>query len=281
MKKIIVVLNILIVFQSCGFDLEQKAYNFDNFKGTPLWNLAKAVSKDDADEVTSILKNNKLEIDFKDPEYQQTLLALSIQNKKKNAFFALLKAGANPNKLLGNPANATPFIYGIRNVENCDLFYVDSMLQHGADPNLEIKNPNPKYYFADSHPLLASIGNKYNKGTECLELVQVLVANGADINCCYKYSDADICEGVLAKALIQDCIETLKYFIVEKKISIPDTVIIIGFEKSTQEAYVLRDQLTSKDFKYDDYEIHGQKHDRSKERKTRDEILEYLSKIGK
>jgi hypothetical protein len=288
MKKIVILLHMLIFMQSCGFNIEHSGYNFDNFKKTPVWNLAKAVRADDATEVTRILKNQKLEIDFKDPEYQQTLLALSIQNDKKNAFLALLKAGANPNLLLGNPADSTPFIYGIETttslgrVSNCDLFYVKSMLQFGADPNLEIKNPQEEYYFENSFPLLAAVHANTARANECLDLIKLLVDIGADINCCYRQPDSEICEGVLAVALSGNSMEILKYFVIEKKIAIPDTVFITGeLDKLTQEAFSLREILTSKYYKYEDFESETGKHDRSQMRKTRDEILEYLDKIGK
>lgn len=288
MKKYLIVFMLGRVLNSCALNLEQRGYNFDNFKKTPVWNLAKAVRADDAEKVTKILKNEKLEIDFKDPEYQQTLLALSIHNDKKNAFLALLKAGANPNLLLGNPANATPLIYGIENtmslerVSNCDLFYVKSMLQFGADPNLEIKNPQPEYTFYNSFPLLVAIHANTARVNECLDLIKLLVDSGADINCCYRQPDSEICEGVLAVALSGNSMEILKYFVIEKKIAIPDTVSIIGgLDKSTQEAFSLREILTSKYYKYEDFESETGKHDRSQMRKTRDEILEYLDKVGK
>ena len=38
-----------IVLNSCALNLEQRGYNFDNFKKTPVWNLAKAVRADDAE----------------------------------------------------------------------------------------------------------------------------------------------------------------------------------------------------------------------------------------
>ena len=60
--------------------------------------MAKTVRADNANKVRQILKENKLEIDLKDSEYNQTLLALSIQNEKRNAFLELLKAGANSNE---------------------------------------------------------------------------------------------------------------------------------------------------------------------------------------
>ncbi|MEO7171662.1 hypothetical protein [Flavobacterium sp.] len=282
MKRIILILCLSSILNSCGFNLEEDGYNFDNFKETPLWELAQAVRADDENEVKQILKDSKLEVDLKDPEYFQTLLALSIQNHKRKAFLALLNAGANSNELLGNPQDATPFIYAIWNVDNCDLFYVENMLKHGANPNLEIKNPKPGYYFQNTFPLLVAIGLNDNNGNDCLNLIRLLVENGADINVCFKQPESDLCEGVIAESLTANSMETLKYFVVEKKITIPDTVTIYGgIDKSTQEVYGLKEVLSSEKFEYKDFESDGIKYDRSKQRKIRDEILEYLNKTKK
>ena len=86
MKQLFIFITLTFTLNSCGFNFEPKGYNFDNFKDTPLWELAQAVRADDAVKVKQILKENKLEIDFKEPKFQQTLLALAIQNEKKNAF---------------------------------------------------------------------------------------------------------------------------------------------------------------------------------------------------
>lgn len=279
MKQIFLLFTLCLALNSCGFNLEQDNYSFDNFKETPLWELAQAVRADDESEIKKILKKQKLEIDLKDPKYKQTLLALSIQNDKRNAFIELLNSGANSNELLGFPADATPFIYSIQNVENCNLFYVENMLKHGANPNLEIKNPNPDYYFENSFPLLVAIGKNDNNAKDCINLVSLLVENGADIKCCFKQPFSNICEGVIAKSLTMNSMETLKYFVIEKKIAIPDTVIIIGeLDKSTQKVYGLKEILNSEDYKYSDFENELGNHDRSRLRKTRDEIIEFLEK---
>ena len=264
------------VINSCGLNFEKDCYNFDNFKETPLWEVAQAVRADDSDEIKQILKEKKLEIDLNDPNYNQTLLALAIQNEKRNAFLTLLTEGSNPNKLVGNPKDATPFIYGIKKVRSCDLFYVENMLHHGANPNLEIKNPKPGYYFQNSFPLLVAISNQTNR---CLDLIKLLVDNGANINCCYKESSSDFCEGVIAKTLLLNDMETLKYFVVEKKMNIPDTVIVMGEDdKATQEVYGLKEVLNSQYYEYEDFVRDGKKFDRSKSRNIKNEILEYLEK---
>lgn len=282
MKNFIVIVLLSTVLSSCGFNLEQTAYNFDNFKNTPLWELAQAVRADDGDKVQEIVKKNKLDIDLRDSEYNQTLLALSIANNKRSAFLALLKAGANSNKLIGEQDSSTSFIYAIWMVDNCDVFFVEDMLKHGANPNLQIKNPRPGYYFQNSYPLLVAIGRNDNHAEDCVNLIRLLVDNGADITICFKQSFSTLCDGVITESLSTNSMETLKYFVIEKKITIPDTVIIYGeVNESTKQAFGLKEVLKSKDFEYKDFEDELGKVDRSKMRKTRDEIIDYLENVKK
>ena len=279
MKKIFLYITMYTFLNSCSFNLELSEYDFDNFKDTPLWELAKAIRADDAAKTKNIVIEQKVEIDLKDPLFKQTLLTLAIVNNKRNSFLELLDAGANSNVLVGNPEDSTPFINAIQNVENCDLFFVENMLNHGANPNLEIKNPQPEYFFMNSFPLLVAIGNQVNP---CLDLIKLLVDNGADINCCYQQSYSDVCEGVLAKAITLKDMETLKFFVIEKNITIPDTVIIFGeVDKLTQKAFSLREVLNERDYTFEDFERDGKKYDRSKQRKIRNEILEFLDIIKK
>lgn len=149
------------------------------------------------------------------------------------------------------------------------------MLKYGANPNLEIKNPNPGYYFESSYPLIVAVK------VGCIDLIKLLVNNGAKLNCFIKHEPTGLKEGVISSALYSDNMEALKYFVIEKKVQIPDTVMITGFEKPDQKFYNLREILTSKEFEYEDFESETGKHDRSNLRKTRDEILDYLDKIGK
>ncbi len=270
MNKIFLVLALGTFLNSCSFNDEQVGYNFDNFKSTPLYDLAMAVRDDNGAKVNKILKNNKLEVDFKDPKFQQTLLSLAIQNEKREAFIELLKAGANPNELVSQPVDATPFIYAIQNVENCDLFFVKKLLEYKANPNQIIKNPSNGFYNSDIFPLHLAVGNFKNDGSECIELVKLLVDNGADINFCVEDSMESLCKGVIHKCLLMNCMGTLRYFVVEKKINIPDTVISYGaVNKSTQKNYSLKEALITEDFGFSD-------DGRFKEIKK--EILEYLDK---
>ncbi|UPT70290.1 MAG: hypothetical protein M0D53_14485 [Flavobacterium sp. JAD_PAG50586_2] len=83
MKKILLLFILSLSLTSCASEFEMPGYRFTNFENTEIWDLAKAVSDDDDAKIRELIKLNKLQIDFKDPKYQQTLLTLSIVNKKK------------------------------------------------------------------------------------------------------------------------------------------------------------------------------------------------------
>lgn len=276
MRKLVLFIHMLIFLQSCGFNMDTDKYSFDNFKSTPIWDLAKAVRADNTDLIMEILEDDRITsmIDLKDPKYNQTLLSLAIQDKKNKAFITLLKKGANPNKLLGKKMDATPFVDAIWNIEDCNLFYVETMLKYGANPNLEIKNPNPGYYFESSYPLIVAVK------VGCIDLIKLLVNNGAKLNCFIRHEPTGLKEGVISSALYSDNMEALKYFVIEKKVQIPDTVMITGFEKSDKKFYNLREILSTDEYKYDS-DNYGVKKNKSELRKFRDEVIEYLDKIGK
>ena len=274
-KSMIIYICILYLCNSCMFNLEEERYSFDNFQNTPLWELAKCVRNDDAEKVREILNSQTLNIDYKEPNYHHTLLALAIQNNKKNAFKGLLKAKANPNLLIGISSDITPFLFSIKNVQNCDLFYVENMLKYGANPNLKIEPPKKGSYFVNSYPLLVAIGNRKDNGTECIELIELLVNNGADINCCYQNPMTDICEGVLNECLISNSMITLSYFVINKKIVIPDVVSVYGaIDKNTQENYGLIEILNTEDYKFVNESLAHLK-------KSRNDVLNYLEKNNK
>jgi hypothetical protein len=180
---------------------------------------------------------------------------------------------------VGNLKDATPLINAIRYSKNCNLFYVQSLLEYGAKPNFEIQNPQKGYQFANSFPLLVAINKVDSDGEGCLNLVRLLVDKGANMNCCYKQDYSELCEGVITTSLRAENLQALKYFVIDKNITIPDTVYIYGeINKSTQQVYGLNEVLKSENFLFEDFEDELGKHTFSNERKTRDEILIYLEK---
>lgn len=281
MKRILFIIIISFSLNSCAFEIEMPGYRFSNFENTAVWELAKAVKSDDGEKVSEILKNKKIEVDFKDPIWQQTLLTLSIVNQKKNAFISLLKAGANPNELLGESKDATPFMTAIKYQENCELFYIESLIKFKADINKEIISEDRNMLNFYTSPLLAAIPNSDDNGDECLDTIKFLVNNGANVSYCSS-EDLGYCEGVIDACLTYTSLENLKYFVIEKQISLPKKVYGTGqINPKTMKLYSLSEALNSEDFQYEDF-THEQIGfiDKSNLRNLKDEILDYLKKTG-
>lgn len=280
MKKTILFIILIGTLHSCAFD--KRGFEFDNFENTPLWELAKAVRDNDADLIKELVKSNQLDIDYKEPIYQQTLLILAIVNEKEEAFIELLKMKANPNLVLGSNKDSTPLTQAIMRQENCNLFYIDNLLKNGANPNLEVLSEDKVNYFPNSCPLIVALRQTDNNGDECLNIVRLLIKYGADINWCNpKLSGEVYCEGVIEKCLQLRSMKNLRFFVIEKKIKIPNIVYIIGgIDKATQKEYSLTEILNTEDYQFQDFEDETGKVDLSKPRKARNEILEYLKKTG-
>lgn len=102
----------ILALNSCSSDKE--GFEFSNFENTPLSNLANAVKSNDIPLINSILLNENIDINYKEPYNYQTLLSLAIVNKKKEAFVELLKFNADPNILLGPQENSSPLILAIK-----------------------------------------------------------------------------------------------------------------------------------------------------------------------
>ena len=280
MKQAILFIILIGSLHSCAID--KRGFEFDNFENTPLWELAKAVRDNDADLIKELVKSNQLDIDYKEPIYQQTLLTLAIVNEKGEAFIELLKVKANPNVLLGVNKDSTPLIEAIIHQENCNLFYIDNLLKKGANPNLEIFPDEEGHYFPNSYPLIVAIRQTDKNGDECLNIIRLLVKYGADINWCNPKSMCEsFCEGVIEKCLQLRNMENLRYFVIEKKIEIPKIVYITGgIDKSTQKEYSLTEILNTEDYQFEDFEDESGKHNQSESRKIRNEILDYIKKTG-
>ncbi|MEC4050937.1 hypothetical protein OX284_015985 [Flavobacterium sp. SUN046] len=276
MKKLILIIVINIFYQSFAFKIIPNRYDFENFNNTPLWSLAQSIRNDNINEMYKIIKATNPNVDFKEPNYQQTLLALAIYNNKPNTFIELLKMGANPNIILGEDNDTSPLICAINTIEECNVFYVENLLKYGANPNMQIMNPKKGYSFHNSFPLI----NAISTDLRCLNLVKLLVNNGADINCCYKQDYRNDCQGVIDECLLFKNMAALKYFVIEKNIKIPDSIFIYAINKKNERVYNLLDILRSEEFAIDDFEDEKKIFKISYEmlRKERDEIIEFLKK---
>ena len=83
MKKIqfFIIVSIIWTFSGCSQNLGP-GYQFDLFKNTKNWDLAKAVERESSDEIVRLLKQGNTDINLQEPKFGTTLLHLAIGNDK-------------------------------------------------------------------------------------------------------------------------------------------------------------------------------------------------------
>lgn len=233
-------------------------YEFSLFKNTPNATLAKAVENEDTTDISRILEEKDIDINYQEPHYGNTVLSLAVSNGKVKSVKALLDHGADFNILDSNHFaaihEATDMIRLRKNVPQI----LKLLLQHGANPNMPADTTNSydvsRFYF----PLVGAITS-----LECTKLLLDYKAN------LYYKIRGDY--PIWANLLIQDLpfnenILVAKYIIVDKHMKMPDTILYRMPDRKPVRALDLL-----KKFKvYDDPE----------KIKAKQEILDYLNKIG-
>lgn len=165
--------------------------DISNWDNTPLKSLAKAAKEGDTVLMKQIIDTADVDLDTPDPIYGNSLLHWTVLNRLYDAPKFLLEHGSNPNfhsKLSG----LSPFILACSQCGNQkDLELLKQMLYYGADPN-DAPNFNPQFtghVFLEFKltPLTAACKgiNPLFHGSDriyYLKAIQLLLANGADIN---------------------------------------------------------------------------------------------------
>lgn len=93
---------LFLVLFVCSFCTEPNVKDmlgddFRLYKHTPAWSLAKAVEDEDTTEISKQVLQMHISVDYRDPEYKQTLLMLATRTNKIESVKKLLELGANPN----------------------------------------------------------------------------------------------------------------------------------------------------------------------------------------
>lgn len=94
--KVILYVLLLLVCYGCSEGSLQSAKHVENFKGTPVYELAAAVSKEDTLLISEILKEQNIDIDFENKIWDMSVLEMAVLLKKNISVDFLLKNGANP-----------------------------------------------------------------------------------------------------------------------------------------------------------------------------------------
>lgn len=144
------------------------------FQNTPAWNLAKAVQDENEDEINKILLKNQKLINYKDPKYGNTLLTLTIINQQMKPFQSLLKNKADIN--IHNTYDGTSPLIQSCMFKTYNSEFAKILIENGANINDVEVGKRREGNSTRFTPLIAA--SREGK----MDLVQLLIKNGADIN---------------------------------------------------------------------------------------------------
>lgn len=265
MYKVTFILALLLCFNisNCQSKGYAPGFDFDLFKGTPNYALAKAVEQEDTVTIKNQIVNGRVPIDLKDAKFGNTLLWLAVADEKYLSTAMLLKLGANPNAR--SIDDSSPFLtvclFGL------DLVHPDSMLRmlirYGADVNgWRIDTTNDQFgrkknFKATPLRLACAYGN--------LSMVMILVENGAKLD---MYGANE--HSILSTAVLSGNIDVVKYLMIDKHAPIPDFVVVRQPGNAHEKKMTITD-LFMEDSRNDNMEVKRQKR----------EVLDYLKSKGK
>jgi hypothetical protein len=159
------------------------------FQNTPAWELAKAVQDEDEKKINEIVAKDQKLINYQDPKYGNTLLNLTIMNQQIKPFKILLANKADVN--IHNNYDGTSALIEACSYKQYNTKFVEILLQNRANVNdVEIgerRDGNSTRFT----PLMAAAK------TGKLDLVELLVKNGADINFQNEYKQSALNRAVM------------------------------------------------------------------------------------
>lgn len=194
------------------------------YKGTPAWELAKAVKEEDTSKIKNIIAKDGKLINYQEPKFKQPLLEWAVYTDRFKSATMLAELGADPN--LQDLSGTSAFIQASDNYETSD--YVKLLLKHGGNVNAVANAKEQRL----RTPLIAASFNR-------LESVKLLVDAGADIN--YRSSED---ESALKSAWVGNQIEVLHFLIIDKK---ADYKKAIGYD-ANRTPYYLQEWVEKMDF---------------------------------
>lgn len=196
----------LVLITACGSNSSKKlkGSDYELFKETPAWNLARAVMNSDTESITSIALESPEILDYQEKQFGNSLLILSIINHDFGSFKALLTLGATPNHY--SKKGYSPIMYAtlVQSNERSSIDYLRELVKYGADVN--DRQPDNGNGIYDTPLLLACGRNRIYSNP--LEIVTFLTNNGADINLGDKYGHTP-----LGQSLVHDNYDVSIYLI--------------------------------------------------------------------
>ena len=265
MKAKIYLLNIVTILMSCNFSQfstnELPGFNFDNFKNTPVKDLAIAARNNNIDKIETILKNNNVEIDYAETKFNNNILLCAVVNNKLAATEKLIQLGANVNYKTKDEDSLNAILACCLYNESNDTSMLSLLLRYGVDINSIITST--KDYKLENTPLLALITSSVI-GKNMLK-IKYLVNKGANVNISL---NGEI-NNLIRKSIELDRLDILKFLFLNSKIEIPKFYGYIYRETNHPRKLTIIEALYSNDY------VKGSKND-----KLRTEIIDFLKSKG-
>ncbi len=210
-KYIHALLFICFILLSCN-DLNNDSLLGNDYRlfesNTPIWDLAKAVKEEDIEEIKQLVQEEKINLDYQEPKFGNTLLMLTVVNQHYISCKTILELGANPD-IHDSYSGSTALIDAadIQNNTGDNTDFLKLLLVHGANPNDEEVGSRKNGNSTRITPLLAACSD-VNQFVSPIKKVKILVEAGADIN--YKNEFNTF---ALAEALIHDHFDVVLYLL--------------------------------------------------------------------
>jgi uncharacterized protein len=166
------------------------------FKETPVWELAQAVEEEDLEEIKKLVQEEKLDVNYPEPKYGNTLLMLTVLNQQYASCKTVLELGADPNQ--HNSYSGSSAIINAAEIQNypTDTTFLKLLLSHGGNPNDEEVGPRKESNTTRLTPLLAACSGVMQNANP-IEKVKLLVGAGANVNYKNEFSGFALKEALL------------------------------------------------------------------------------------
>jgi ankyrin repeat protein len=151
--------------------------DYELFADTPIWPLAQAVKSNDTLLIKYYCRVKKMDINYAEKKFGNTLLMLTVTNRQYNSCRTLLTLGADVNK--HDTFNGTSAIIDAASINDNSLF-LKLLIRYGANPNDVEVGPNKKGNYQRFTPLIKA-------SSTTISNTEVLVEAGAAVNYTNEY----------------------------------------------------------------------------------------------
>lgn len=193
MRKVFFLAAIMIILFSCNNretmvdKSELLGDDYRLFQNTPAWELAKAIEDENEDKINELINKDRKLLDYKEPIFGSTLLMLTIKNQQYKSFEVLLKNKAST-KIHDTYEGSSALIEACSS-KHYDVKFAKLLLEYGANVNdvqVDIDNEGKT-----RTPLMLA------SKTGNLNLVELLVKKGADLNYKNKHNQSAFSESIM------------------------------------------------------------------------------------